>query len=282
SALVRLTRLRRRSIWRPRSAAATMGAVPGSISFDRAVDYYDRTRSFSPDALREVTRILAEELMGRGPCLEIGVGTGRVALPLCDVGISVAGIDVSEPMLRRLVAKSRGGPPLLLSVADATGLPFADASLGGALACHVLHLIPNWKDAVEEIVRVVRPGGVFLVDPGGGPRGPWGEIFSRVSRQLGMTEPRVGLKDGSELDALMVGKGVTVRKLPEVLETVRRPLSDALGELQDQIHAWTWAVPSGDMAAAVNGTRDWAIGRFGDLEKPRDVEKVIAWRAYGL
>ena len=52
------------------------------MRFDRAVEYYDRTRGLSEEAAREMTLLLSSELHDRGRTLEIGVGTGLVALPL--------------------------------------------------------------------------------------------------------------------------------------------------------------------------------------------------------
>src|SRR5207302_6452953 len=110
------------------------------------------------------------ELDGRGRALEIGVGTGRIALPVVEAGIPLTGIDLSLPMLQRLVEKTeRGAPRFSLGIADATTLPFHDDAFGAAYAVHVLHLIPAWRDAIAELVRVVRPGGVILFDVGTPP-----------------------------------------------------------------------------------------------------------------
>ena len=59
--------------------------------------------------MRAVVEHLAGELRGRGPVLEPGVGTGRMALPMAAAGIDVIGLDLSVPMLRELVAKCVDG-----------------------------------------------------------------------------------------------------------------------------------------------------------------------------
>ncbi len=268
------------------------GVVSNSISFDRAVDFYDASRALSPAATEEVTRLLGQELRGRGQCLEIGVGTGRVALHLGAGGVHMAGVDLSERMLRRLVEKSDtsrgsgdsplGSTSLPLAVADATQLPFRSGSFGAGLACHVLHLIPGWRDAVTEVIRVVRSGGVFLLDPGGGPGGDWRAVFRHTSEVLGIEQPRVGLIDIAELDEFMRERGYKARVLSSVVDRATRPLADALLELQRRIYSWTWSIPPERMEQAVAATRDWAAAHLGDLDEPRMVEKVITWRAYDL
>lgn len=59
---------------------------------------------FGPDAIDAVVNFLAD-LAGLGPALELGIGTGRIALPLSQRGIRVHGIDLSSAMVARLPTK---------------------------------------------------------------------------------------------------------------------------------------------------------------------------------
>ena len=76
---------------------------------DRIADVYDELHSnlSSPDHVDPVVDVLAE-LAGDGRALELGVGTGRIALPLAARGIEVHGIDASETMLEKLRQKPGG------------------------------------------------------------------------------------------------------------------------------------------------------------------------------
>ena len=140
--------------------------VTGSRSFERAAPFYDRTRGLPGPTVAAVTRLLTGELTGRGRALEIGVGTGRVALPVHEAGVELVGVDLARAMMAELVTKAGGAVPFPLAQADATALPFPADSFGAALASHVFHLIPSWRAAVLELVRVVRPGGVVLISRG--------------------------------------------------------------------------------------------------------------------
>jgi SAM-dependent methyltransferase len=137
-----------------------------SVNFDRAAGYYDKTRALPAATMADLTGLLAAELADRQPCLEIGVGTGRFALPLRAAGIAMAGTDISAAMLERLAANAAQMPvpasPVPLAQADATRLPFAAGSFGSVLAVHVLHLIPDWRVAVDEAIRVLAPGGALV------------------------------------------------------------------------------------------------------------------------
>jgi ubiquinone/menaquinone biosynthesis C-methylase UbiE len=100
-----------------------------SVAFDRAAGYYDESRGLDP-AVEELVANRVEEAAGRaGRLLEVGVGTGRIALPLHRRGRRVVGVDLSLPMLERYRAKAAaaGLPPPPLLRADATRLPFRDA-----------------------------------------------------------------------------------------------------------------------------------------------------------
>ncbi|HSH32448.1 MAG TPA: class I SAM-dependent methyltransferase, partial [Actinomycetota bacterium] len=111
-----------------------------SIAFYRAAEYYDDTRGLSEEGVRHTTEALAEVFRGGGPILEVGVGTGQVALPLHDAGVPVMGVDLSRPMLSKLLAKAGGALPFPLVEGDAASLPFTDDAFGGAYLRWVLHL----------------------------------------------------------------------------------------------------------------------------------------------
>ena len=73
---------------------------------DRIAETYDRLTATMPDPVDCVDRLA--ELAGPGPALELGIGTGRIALPLAARGVEVRGIDASAAMVARLRAKPGG------------------------------------------------------------------------------------------------------------------------------------------------------------------------------
>jgi ubiquinone/menaquinone biosynthesis C-methylase UbiE len=133
-----------------------------SVVFDRAADYYDDTRGFPPGEVARIGALFRDvgHLTTQSRVLEIGIGTGRVALPL-SAHTRVFGIDLSRPMLDRLRAK-RANEPVYPARGDATRLPFPDAMFDAVVAVHVFHLIPDWQGALREVARVLTPGGALL------------------------------------------------------------------------------------------------------------------------
>lgn len=134
-----------------------MADRPRSVAFDRIADDYDRTRG-GEDRGRAVAAALARRLPVGYRVLELGVGTGVVASGLVDLGREVVGVDLSVPMLRK--ARMRIGPRV--ATGDALRLPLRSCSVASIYAVWVLHLVADVRTALVEIVRVLKPGGVFL------------------------------------------------------------------------------------------------------------------------
>ncbi len=251
------------------------------MSFDRAADFYDATRSLPPDVHDRLTSILATELTPRGRCLEIGVGTGRIALPLVAEGVDLVGLDIAPKMLRRLVDNAGGRRPFPLCVADITALPFADQRFGAVFASHVLHLVVDWRATVDEAVRVLRPGAVLLVDFGGGPSAPWGEPTNAVMRAHGVVRVRPGVSFPEPVAEHLSGRAVA-RPLPPLTMTVERTLGQDLAEWQRQLHSWTWSASPDQMATACDAVRRWAADNGWPLDRPVELERTIQWWAFDI
>lgn len=256
----------------------------GSRSFDRAAPFYDRTRGLPAEATARVTELLAGELAGRGRSLEIGVGTGRIALPLHDKGLPVAGIDLSRPMMGVLVEKAGGRVPFPLAQSDATSLPFPDDRFGAVLASHVFHLIPQWRRALTEVLRVVRPGGVFLSSRGGRDReGAIAQVRAEFQASLGAEATHIGAAHGSrEVEDTLAGLGAQERRLPAVRATRTAPLGTMIDSLEAGQWSWSWGLPEARLRAAAEHTREWARSRLGPLDEPVTIETEVRWKAFDL
>ena len=255
----------------------------GSLSFDRAASYYDRTRPISPEALPRLMERLGGELEGRGSSLEVGVGTGILSLPLVERGVRMVGLDLSRPMLDRLRQKAGEEVPLPVVQGDATAMPFRDDAFGGALIRHVLHLIPEWERALEEVLRVLRPGAVVLVNHGEYPEG-LRQLFDRFVEEAGAERPWVGLGH-DELDRLhgwMRSRGAAVRELEPIREEVEEPLEAFVDGMRDGLYSWTWGVEEEVRREAAERVRAWATEELGPLDRPRTRETEIAFWAYDL
>jgi SAM-dependent methyltransferase len=254
-----------------------------SVSFDRAAGFYDATRRFSPHVSAAQTAQLREALRDvSGPTLEIGVGTGRVALPLAAAGQGLVGVDISAAMLAALHDKSPGALPLVQ--ADATRLPFRDGSFGGAVVAHVLHLVSDWRAVVGELRRVVKPGGVLLVTRGARRSGTGlhAEITRRARAAAGWTMPPGRLDDLDELDEHVRAAGGEATSLAAIPTDDPATAEDALRVIETNLMSWTWDVTDETRAAAAHEVREWVTRTYGDPASVVIASAPVQWRRYGL
>lgn len=273
-----------------------------SIAFDQALEFYDRTRSLPPDAMEAVLGLLTRELAERQPCIEIGVGTGRMALPLAERGIRMVGVDLSLMMLGELRRKAGASPTFPVAGGDAVHLPFADAWFGAGLAVHVLHLIPAWGDALAELARVVRRPGVVLVDTGGldmcglntgGPdvgepeagdpkTGWWPALEERFCAEASIPFEGVGLRRGDDVDAHMASLGAHVRKLERIDVERATTIAERIDWLEAGVFSYTWRADEATRRSAADRCRVWAENRWGPLDEPVTISGSVVYRAYDL
>jgi SAM-dependent methyltransferase len=127
----------------------------------------DSADMFQPEVVEPVVDLLAE-LAGDGAVLELGIGTGRIALPLSRRGVRVHGIDLSPAMVARLREKP-GADDIGVSIGD-----FATTRVDGRfrLAYLVYNTIMNLTTQDEQVqcfrnmAAHLEPGGCFLIEVG--------------------------------------------------------------------------------------------------------------------
>src|SRR5258708_13070733 len=191
----------------PRPSGRRLTTMSESLNFDPIAHRYDDTRGYSAHVADAIAAGLLKVggVPPGGNLLEIGIGTGRIALPLLARGVNVTGVDISTRMVERLRTKydaERGADPnrhfgaLRVEMADMTALPFADGAFDAVVAVHVLHLVPQWRRALDEALRTVKPGGTLLLgqDTHLGEDVQWHlqTHWLNTVKELGGLPPRVG------------------------------------------------------------------------------------------
>lgn len=125
---------------------------------------YINKRENEAKKLPFLEEMLAEiEPGGVHSALEVGCGPGYMSNAMRDrCGFTVTGTDVDPGEIEFAARLSQGRDGLTFLEADVTALPFADSAFDLVLSMMVMHHITDWPDALDEIVRVLRPGGYFL------------------------------------------------------------------------------------------------------------------------
>ena len=134
---------------------------------ERVARRYDDSKDpeFDPDVIRSTVDFLAERV-GHGRALELGIGTGRIALPLAARGVSVHGIDLSAAMVKRLRSKP-GGNAIGITIGD-----FATTRVDGSfsLAYLVFNAVLNLTTQAAQVACFrnvaahLQPVGRFVIE----------------------------------------------------------------------------------------------------------------------
>lgn len=246
--------------------------MSGSIAFDQAAEYYDRTRALPAEVTARQAELLSDELRHAERVLEIGVGTGRIAVTL---DAPVVGLDLSRPMMKVLRSKSRAIP---LVEGDATRLPFADDAFDAAYAAHVFHLIPPWEDAFAELVRVVRPGGIVLAVRGSGRS----DVGWELNEVVAVRRSAVGADTIEEIDDAARRSGLGVRTLPELRWSAGFDLGAEIAGIEERAWSGLWHLADEEVRDATARARTWAIERFGSADAVVPAMSSFCWHAYDV
>lgn len=120
--------------------------------------------------------------------LEAACGTGRFTCALSSYVREIICCDYAENMVHQTKKKaaSLGLSNIAFSVQDITALKFEDNSFDAAVTANVLHLLPQPNEAIRELTRVVRPGGILIIPNFvNGESGKSGKRFLRLIGSLG-------------------------------------------------------------------------------------------------
>jgi SAM-dependent methyltransferase len=154
----------------------------GASPYDPIASLYDR---WNTSVIEDIGFYVEEALLSGGPVLELGVGTGRIAVPIAQAGISVIGVDSSAPMLERCRERARttGVIELLdLRLGDLRDPPVSEKiPLAISPFRAFLHLLDNEERllALGRIGDLLQPGGRLVFD-----------VFAPSSEDIAQTHGR--------------------------------------------------------------------------------------------
>ena len=164
--------------------------MPEDYFAGAVAEHYDSTiGEWGDPAVVGPTADFLAELAGEGAALELGIGTGRVALPLAARGVRVEGIDLSPDMVAQLRAK-QGGEDIPVTLGDFSSTRVGD---GFSLAYIVFNTINNLTAqeaqlaCFENVAAQLETGGCFVVEvgvPGAGPL----RVFDLSDTHVGIDE----------------------------------------------------------------------------------------------
>jgi len=278
-----------------------------SLSFDQVAHAYDATRGYPDDVARKIVLAIenAAHATAQTRFIEVGVGTGRIALPLASLGHIYTGVDISEKMVAQLQEKLLSAswqlptqdwgalpdedkkrpvvvqryvqsiPPasLRLVMSDITRLPFRNASFDIAIAVHIFHLVDGWQRAVQEIVRVLRPGGALLHcwdEHGKSDVQSISEEWHRILQSLGVKGRRPGASSVHLVTEWLRERNLQTQRIEAVTWERSVTPRQILENITHRLWSNTWSIPDSIFVPAAQRLTTWANKRYStDIDTPR-------------
>jgi ubiquinone/menaquinone biosynthesis C-methylase UbiE len=194
--------------------------------WDRRAAHFDEDFGHSirtPAERAAWDRILDLVLAGRRAldALDAGCGTGFLSFELAARGHHVTGVDFAPAMLAEAGRKAtERGVSVRFEEADAERLPFTSGCFDLVISRHVLWTLPHPEAAIEEWIRVLRPGGRLVVvdsqlDAGAAPPSAENARMSLEYAAVGDQLPFLGGRSREEIEMLLKAHGlVTVGSDP--------------------------------------------------------------------
>lgn len=260
-----------------------MHPVNERVDFSRNAGVYDR-RHGALLSEYEVARLsMAVALHPGVRILDIGAGTGRVAIPLAEIGCNVVAVEPAWGMVEALRAKAQATKVRIIA-GEGARLPFPDGRADVVVIARLLYLTPDWHAVLTEAYRVLASGGHLLHEWGNGDADEeWVQIREEARALFEVAGVHVPFHPG-------VRSEVEVDNYLEVLGFVRAAdlpmsagpnltLSEFLDRLAGGELSYVWNVPKSVQEECLPRLKAWSAKTF-DLQRSIAIPRELRWAVF--
>jgi len=255
--------------------------VSRRVDFSANAKIYDRRHGATiPDQLAQT---VASCLRPVATIIDIGAGTGRVAVVLARRGFQVIAVDPAVPMLQTMQRKS-GEASVLPVAAEGAHLPFRRNSADAVVLARLLYLVADWRGLLREAKEVLRQGGILFHEWGNGDAGEaWVQVREKARslfQEAGVETPfHPGARSEVEVDSCLRDLGFHRREQFDAGAGPAITLADFLNRMQSGEFSWLWNVPAEVQDFCLPKLRRWCESKF-DLYRPAPMPAELRWVVY--
>jgi ubiquinone/menaquinone biosynthesis C-methylase UbiE len=244
--------------------------------YDNIAQIYDQTRWMTDSVAEEIADFIVEltSATPRTSFLEAGVGTGLNVLPFVKRGYPVTGIDISKEMLDQFRQKFAQMPANLQLVhGDASQLPFVDQCFDIVLTIHMIHTVSDWRAFLDEITRVLKPGGFYLNCQWSTP--PARKEFESHFRSI-LSKYENAKQELKRVDTVLQeidveeyfhGRGYTSNYFVAKEWVVSNTVDELINFLKLRAYGLCWQVSDEVFNQIMNELEEFCIEHYGSLQK---------------
>jgi SAM-dependent methyltransferase len=258
-----------------------MATVPRRVDFNSNSKIYDdRHGAVISDQLAQA---VADRLRLGSTIIDIGAGTGRVAIVLAGNGFKVVAVDPAFAMLQTMQRKSANAP-LLAVAAEGTRLPLRRRCADAVVLARLLYLVSDWQGLLREAKGVLRPGGTLFHEWGNGDASEaWVQVREEARslfQEAGFETPfHPGARSEAEVDCCVRDLGFRRTDQIEAGAGPAISLADFLNKIESGEFSYVWNVPRDVQASCLPRLRHWCEGKF-DLHQPAAMPSELHWVVY--
>jgi SAM-dependent methyltransferase len=257
--------------------------VSERVDFSGNANVYDRRHGvvLSDDVVHRLA--VAAAIHPGARILDIGAGTGRVAVPLAGLGCEVVALEPATGMVKELRSKA-GAANVRVIRGEGAQLPFSPARFDIIVIARVLYLTSAWREMLREACRVLASGGRVLHEWGNGESDEeWVQIREKARtlfEQAGIEAPfHRGVRSESEVHDWLTTLGFTRAAMLSIGPGPSLTLAEFLRRLVDGELSYIWNVPKNVQEKCLPRLQSWA-GQTFNLEQPISMPRELRWGVY--
>ena len=250
------------------------------VDFSANAGVYDcrHGASISVDAVDELRR--AARLGPGARVVDIGAGTGRVAIPLAAHGCDVIALEPSSGMMAKLREKA-GEIHVHCIAAEGARLPIPNGCAQAVTIARLLYLTPDWRGILREACRILVTDGHLLHEWGNGAGDEgWVRIREEARRlfeEAGVQTPfHPGVRSEAEVERELEALGFVRENELGVGPGPTLTLRDFLKRLVDGELSYIWSVPDDVRTTCLPKLERWCEQNF-DLDQTVAMPRELRW-----